>query len=344
MNRFITLVALAILPGPLRASELEVVAEFGERQPIGMAVSAKPNRVFVSFPHREPFVNALVEIVNGKEVAFPNAAWNAYQPEDWAHHFFNVQDLYADDRHNLWVLDPHGHPKLVRIDLEKNAVADVYTFDGLPKESALNDMVVDHTHGLAYLSDPGLAAIVVLDLKTRAHRVVLRNDPATLAEPGFKLRIEDKDVEDANGRPFVSNVNGIALTHDDQWFYFRAINQPFLYRIDTRHLADASLTDKELSAKVEKVAETGVCHGMVAGHDGKIYLTDSAHKEIRYVSPEGVGETLVRDERLIWPDSTGIGSDGYLYLTCSQINRGAGFNGGKARYEFPFRAYKVKLP
>ena len=43
-------------------AKLEEVASFGRNQPIGMAVSSDPNRVFVSFPHREPFLHALTEI------------------------------------------------------------------------------------------------------------------------------------------------------------------------------------------------------------------------------------------------------------------------------------------
>lgn len=365
LSRCLAAAALACLPSLLHADDEKLieVAAFGDHQPIGMAVSGEPNRVFVSFPHRQPFANALLEITDGKQVPFPNAEWNAANPTDETKHIINAQDLFADDRHNLWLLDSSpsggasilgkdgtttrasGRFKIVKIDLTRNEVADLYPFADLPKEqSALNDLCIDHTHGLAYLSDPGLKAIVILDLATKKSRVVLRNDPAMLATPGFKLKIEGKDVEDASGRPFVSNVNGIALTHDDRWFYFRAINQTWLRRIETRWLADASLTDAELSTKIEKVAETGVCHGMVADKKGNIYITDSQAKAIRYVTPEGKIETLVQDERLIWPDSMGIGSDGFLYLTASQINRSGNYQGGKPAYSLPFRAYKVKLP
>ncbi|BCU79322.1 L-dopachrome tautomerase-related protein [Luteolibacter sp. LG18] len=363
LSRCVAVAGAFCLPALHAEEKLIEVASFGDHQPIGMAVSGEPNRVFVSFPHREPFANALLEITDGKQAPFPNAEWNVSNPTDEAHHFINAQDLFADDRHNLWLLDSApssgasilnkdgtstratGRFKVVKIDLTRNEVAEIYPFDDLPKDkSALNDLCIDHTHGLAYLSDPGLKAIVVLDLKTKQSRVVLRDDPAMLATPGFKLTIDGKEVVDGSGRPFVSNVNGIALTHDDRWFYFRAINQTWLRQIETRWLADASLSDQELSAKIEKVAETGVCHGMVADKKGNIYVTDSQAKAIRYVTPEGKVETLVHDERLIWPDSLGIGSDGYLYLTASQICRDAKFNGGKPAYSLPFRAYKVKLP
>lgn len=360
MKAFLVLCAM-FLPvfGAEEGSGLIEVASFGKNQPIGMAAASNPQRVFVSFPRKEPYLYGLTEIVKGERVAFPDKEWNTYDAAKEQSCFVNVQDLFVDRLDDLWVLDSapsgsasifggnagEGKFKLVKIDLERNAVERVYDFSDLPKKgSALNDMCIDHTHKLAYLSDPGLKAIIVMDLESGKSRVVLKGDPATSAAPGFVLHLDGKDVVDGSGKPFVSNVNGIALTKDDRYFYFRAINQKKLYRIETRHLADAALSDQDLSAKVETVAETGVCHGMIADAKGNVFLTDSANKEIRYVTPAGEVKTLVKDERLLWPDSLGIGSDGFLYLTAAQIYRTARYNGGEDRVEYPFRAYKVKLP
>jgi sugar lactone lactonase YvrE len=235
--------------------------------------------------------------------------------------------------------------KLIQIDLGENKVKQIYTFDDLPKDrSALNDMCIDNGKHLAYLSDPGLHAIVVLDLKSGKSRVVLQDDKSTKVVPGLKLHLDGKDVVDDNGKPFVSNVNGIALTKDNKYFYFRAINQTRLYRILTTDLANVSLTDVDLSTKVEMVAETGICHGMIADEKGNIYLSDSPEHAIQYVTPDGKVHFLVKDERLIWPDSFGIGKDGYLYFSCSQMNRLPKYNGGQDMVQYPFAVYKVKLP
>jgi len=212
------------------SADLIEVASFGKNQPIGVTVAAESNRLFVSFPHHEPYVYGLTEIVNGERVPFPNAEWNKFIADKPENHFVNVQDLYADDRNCLWVLDSapagaasvfgkdkgaaaQGQFKLIQIDLANNQVKHIYTFDDLPKDkSALNDMCIDNSKQLAYLSDPGLRAIVVLDLKTSKSRVVLQDDKSTTAAPGFKLHLDGKDVVDDNGKPFTSNVNGNTST------------------------------------------------------------------------------------------------------------------------------------
>ena len=341
---------------------LTEVASFGNNQPIGVTVAPKTNRLFVSFPHQDPFLYGLTEIINGERVPFPNAEWNKHLPEQSANHFLNVQDLYADDKNFLWVLDSkpagaasvfggdqkgteQGMFKLLQIDLSSNQVVRTYTFDDLPKDkSALNDVCVDNKKHLAYLSDPGLHALVVLDLKSGKSRIVLQDDPSTVVKPGLKLRLDGKDVVDSLGKPFVSNVNGIALTADAKYFYYRAINQTKLYRIETKYLADQRLTAAELSAKVEIVAETGICHGMIADAKGNVYLSNSPDRSIQYVSPDGALHVLIQDDRLIWPDSFGIGTDGYLYLSASQMNRLPKYNKGENKVDYPYRIYKVKLP
>ena len=321
-----------------QAQNLVEVASFGKNQPIGCKVSPS-GRLFVGFPHHEPFLYALTEIKNGQRVPYPDAA---YQSE-----FNNVQDLWTDEQNNLWVLDSApgggmivGKFKLVQFELASNTVKRTYTFDDLDKtKSAMNDVRVDHLHHLAYLSDPGLSAIVVLDLKSGKTRLALQDDPATKADPAFKLYLDGEDVVDDKGNAFSSNVNGIALSTDNRYFYFRAINQTWLYRIKTTDLGSG-----ETTGKVEKVAETGVCHGMTADAKGNVFLSDSPDNAITYFSPDGKLHTLIKDPRISWPDSMGVGPDGYLYFSASQLNRLPKFHKGADKTDYPYRVYKVKLP
>ncbi|MFT3739271.1 MAG: L-dopachrome tautomerase-related protein [Breznakibacter sp.] len=339
--------------------ELVPVTDFGKSMAIGLSVNSE-NRIFVSFPNYNGDGNlTLAEVKNGRLYAYPNNAWNR-KDADYSHSFLRVQDLYVDAQDHLWVLDSQPAPagdifgegrnvqngrfKLVKINTRTNRVERVYLFDDLDKsKSALNDMQVDTDKDLAYLSDPGQAAIVVLDLKTETSRLVLQNSTFTLAD-GIVLKYDGMEMKDLNGKPFSSHVNGIALTKDFRYFYFKPINKENLFRIETRYLADASLSEKELERKVEDLGKVGITHGLIADAQGNVYLTTSESYSISYLAPDGELHTLVEDPRLLWPDSLGIGTDGYLYFTCSQLQRLPQWNNGEDKTEYPYRVFKVKLP
>jgi sugar lactone lactonase YvrE len=329
------------------------VAEFGRHQPIGVAVS-KQGRIFVTFPKKkQDYDYGLAEIVRGQRRPYPDAQWNQWDSTRAASRFVNVQALFVDQTDALWVLDPANPDdeapvkegvKLLKINLATNKVERIYRFEDLPRErSGLNDVRVDTEQQLAYLSDPKLAALVVLDLRTGKSRLLLQGHKSVKAAPGFVLRIDGKEVKDKEGKPFSSNVNGIALTPDFRYLYYRAINQTKLYRIETTYLRDATLTGTQVASHVEEVGEVGISHGMLADAAGNVYLTDSPSHAVRRVTPTGRLETVAKDARLLWPDSFGIGPDGYLYLTAAQIERTPKWNNGQDRVQYPFRLYKMKL-
>lgn len=334
------------------------VAEFGESMAIGLSVNTE-NRVFVAFPNADGQGDLSLAVIDsaGGLVAYPDAGWNA--DGDYNAHFLRVQDLFVDAEDNLWVLDSKpgsagnifgdggavsGQFKLVKIDTQSDKVDKVYLFDDLDKSvSALNDVRVDVEKNLAYFSDPGQAAIVVLDLASGTTRTLLANSPYTTAADRV-LSYDGVDMRNTNGNPFSSHINSIALTQDFKYFYFKPINQDTLFRVETRYLADTALSAARLSDVVENMGAVGATHGMIAGENGNIYLTTSESYSISYLSPDGQLHQLVHDRRLLWPDSFGIGSDGYLYVSCAQLQRLPQWNDGVDKTEYPYTAFKVKLP
>lgn len=353
---FLTMLAQVNNP---TASKLEIAVALGPYRPIGVSVTSN-NRLFVSFPKQaKNYQYALTEIINGKPVPYPNEEWNLKGKEN--SHFVNVQDIFVDTEDNLWVLDSkpssagsifgkdekstQGQFKLLKIDTKKIKIEHIYRFDDLDKtKSGLNDMRIDQKRNLAYLSDPGQAAIIILDLKTGQTRKALSGSRFTLADPDVILSYNGIEMRSENGKPFSSNVNGIALSHDFKYLYFKPINQTHLYCIATEFLADARLTDQELEAKVEDKGEVGITHGLLADIDGNIYLTSSIDYSIKYLNPDGNVNTLVRDSRILWPDSMGISGDGYLYFSCAQLFKDPQWNKGVDKVELPYYVFKVKLP
>lgn len=335
------------------------VAEFGNSMAIGLSVTTE-NKIFVSFPNYDGNGNlALTEIIDGNLYPYPNNEWNI-KGDDYTNHFLRVQDIYVDAEDFLWVLDSQpgssgnifgdgqgetqGFFKLVKINTETNKVEDVFLFEDLDKsKSALNDVRIDVNKKLAYLSDPGLASIVVLDLENKTSRSVLAQTPYTLADK-ITLEYDGVKMQDKEGKPFSSNINSIALTHDFKYFYFKPINKQNLFRIETQYLANQELSDKELAEKVEDLGEVGITHGMVADNKGTVYLASSENFNVSYITDDGQLKVLIEDPNLIWPDSFGIGSDGYLYFTCAQMQRLPQWNNGQDKTEYPYRAFKVKLP
>lgn len=361
-NSFIAIISLysmSISGQKYHSDKLEIAANVENFKPIGVSVTSD-NRLFVSFPKQEVnYEFGLTEIVNGKRVPFPDMEWNKAGDKD--NHFVNVQDLYVDANDFLWVLDSKPSPsssifgddgkaaegqfKLLKINTKTNQIDRIYAFDDLDKtKSALNDIRIDTSKNKAYLSDPGQAAIIVLDLITGKTRKVLEKTPFTLADPSIILTYEGVEMRDKNGKPFISNINGIALTHDYKYFYFKPINQTYLYRIDTQYLVNENLAEEEIISKVEDMGNVGVTHGLIADKKGTIYLTTSLDYTIKYLTTDGKLNTLVQDSRLLWPDSLGIGTDGYLYSSCAQLPQDPNWNNGETKTKLPYNIYKVKLP
>lgn len=334
-----------------RTRRLEEVHSFGKYQPVGVAISKK-GRLFVSFPKwTDQYEHAVVEVLpNGHTIPFPNPEWNRWDTARPQDHFISVQALFFDQEDAVWALDlanPTGLKairtglKLVKMQLN-GQIERIYRFEDLP-QAGLNDVQVDARRQMAYLSDPGRGAIVVLDLKTGKSRTLLQGHESTKADPETVLSINDRDVRDQSGRPFASNVNGIALTPDGQFFYFRPITKKRLYRIQTKFLADPAFTAEQVAAAVEDLGEAGFSHGMIADRQGNVYMGDSHDQVIRRRTPQGKLETLVQDQRIHWPDSFAIGPDGYLYVTMAQLDRARRYNANTDKVVYPYWLYKVKM-
>ena len=323
----ITLIATA----PAAAAEvsrdpLTVFAE-GPALWTGIAVS-RSGRVFVCYPRWSANLEVSVAelFADGTRRPYPGEAANAWREQDDPRAaFVCVQSVYMDDLERLWILDagnpmlrgaiPDG-PKLVVVDLESDEVERTYVFDRevAPEASYLNDVRIDTASGTAFITDSGLGAIVVLDLATGDARRVLEDHPSTKAED-TRVMIGDA--------PFPATVHsdGVALDSGGGWLYYQALTGRTLYRVPTAALVDDSLDPVALANAVERFAESGVSDGLLFGPGG-VYVSSIEDGSIKRVAPDGSVETLIRDPRIIWPDSFALDRNGRVWFTTSQIHLG----------------------
>jgi len=182
-----------------------------DRQWTGVAVSPQ-ERIFVNYPRWSDNVPFSVgELVSATEVRpYPDAEWNRWVPSlDPALHFVCVQSVVMDAHGFLWVLDPanpkfegvvDGGPKLLKIDLKNDKVVQRYSFTApiVRSNSYLNDVRVDTGRQVAYITDSGAAALIVVDLQTGRSRRRLENHPSTQSQ-GMVLTIGGKPWLRADG-------------------------------------------------------------------------------------------------------------------------------------------------
>ena len=299
-------------------------------------------RIFVNFPRWSDDVPVSVGQLQPPDTVHPfppNSEWNDWKDtrnrEELESRFVCMQSIVADRKGYLWVLDSGnpcladvipGAPKLLKFDprddrlpLSKIAYAEPVI---LP-HSYLNDVRIDTTRGMAYLTDSGAGAIIVTDLRSGSSRRLLDDHPSVKAE-AIDVVIDGTPWRQPGGGIPRVHADGIALSPDNATLYFQALTGRTLYRVATASLRDPTLTLEELGNRVEKVGETGPADGMECAPDGTLYLTSLEDHAVKQWIPGGTVKIVVQDHRLQWPDSLAVAPDGTIYVTTSRIHLGKG--------------------
>lgn len=333
-----------ILAGPSFAQQpgaapqsgtLQQVARF-DHQVTGVTVSAD-GRIFVNFPRwTEDAPVSVAELRQGGQIKpYPDEQWNSWRNAtknlvSAGDHFVCVQSVVADAHGNLWVVDAaapatasvvQGGPKLVRIDLKTNSVAQVIHFDEkvAPQGSYLNDVRFSNDGRHAYLTDSGAkGALVVVDIKEGKARRVLDGHPSTQAEKDVVVKIDGQALRRLDGRGVEFAADSIALSPDGRTLYWKALTGKTLYRLATEALDNPLLSEKGLEARVERAAETEPTDGLWIDRQGRLYLSSIEQNAVKIREGDRT-TTLVQDSRLRWPDTFSEGPDGSLYVTNSSI-------------------------
>ncbi|MDB5605598.1 MAG: hypothetical protein JWP25_2498, partial [Bradyrhizobium sp.] len=338
---------------------LETVKAFGDDfRLVGIGVSAK-GRVFATAPSsnvRSRFSMVEVDPKTGAVTPYPDAAWNNFSEQgNGKSEWVSVQALWVDKSDHLWALDSSLSkvdqdrlpPKLVEFDLSTNRVIRQYDFKGVVSaKDSLNDVRVDILHDYAYLTNAGSkGSLVVLDLKSGEARQVLVGNRSTFADPSQHLMIGNEVALRPDGSVRATQADGIALSPDAQWLYFRPLTDHNYWRVPTSALRDAKLSEVDLAKKVEYLGSSVLSGGLIMD-GGTLYAGDLEHRTV-------VALTLAPDRKLrskilvsnpsklSWADGFAI-SGGYLYIADSHLWEVA-FKNNLPR-SGPFTIFKVKLP
>lgn len=103
------------------------------------------------------------------------------------------------------------------------------------------------------------------------------------------------------------------------------------------------MLDDALAQQVVDHGQKGTADGLGEDTANRIYVTNWEQNAINRRLPNGLFETVVHDDRLLWPDTMVIGRDGYLYVIANQLHRQGGYNEGRDRREKPYSLFRVKV-
>jgi sugar lactone lactonase YvrE len=347
--------------------DLALVHAFDGPMPTGVSVSQR-GRIFVNFPRWGDDVPAtVIELRDGQEVPYPDRQWNSPAGDDDAQAFVSVQSIVVDPADRLWVLDTGspmfrptrpGGPKLVRVDLDTDRVAQVITFppEVAPATTYLNDVRFDLRRGeagIAYLTDSagdGPNGIVVVDLASGESWRRLHDHPSTKAEPlhRFQPVVEGQPLlrrpPDGPPQPLTLGSDGIAITADGARLFYCPLASRRWYSVSADALADRSRTEEQVAGTVvDEGDKGGGADGLESDDAGRLYLTSYEHNAVLRRLPDGAYETVVHDPQLLWPDTMSVATDGHLYVTANQLHRQGPYHHGQDLRRRPYALFRTRI-
>ena len=292
----------------------------------------------------------MVELVNGKPVPYPDAAFQRASTAEGPH-FQSVLSLRIDRQDRLWTLDfadfGRGQPRLLAFDLRTNALVHQYDFpsDVAGLFSMLNDLQIDPQGRWIYIAETSpiiqSPALIMYDIKTRSSRRVLDGHPSVASED-YMIQAPGRDMIIFGIATLRIPVDSIALDTRGEYLYYGPVTGSRMYRIATRHLKDGSLDAEALAARVENFAPKTLSDGLTMDLDNNIYLSDMEHSAILTLGPDRKLTTLVKDPRLRWPDGFSFGPDGWLYVTCSSLHHVLFVSEARMRANAPYHIFRFK--
>lgn len=326
---------------------LEVVADL-DYPPGNIAVSASGRMFFTLHPEARPPVN-LVKWVDGGMQPWPSLAMQPGGEHPQALH--EVLSIRIDQQNRLWALDNGKHGikpgRLLAFDLDSGEIVHNYTF---PRElvglgSHLNDFQVSPDGNTIYIADASFfaltPAILVYNVERQQARRVISDHESVDAEHYLPV-VQGRPMRAFGLVTIRPGVDSIALSPDGDWLYFSAVTNNYMYRVATALLREAELAPDALKRRIQRVGLKTMSDGLTSDEAGNIYISDPEHSAILRMSPGGELTTLVKDERLRWPDGFSFGPDGELYVTASSLHQVIGLPPSSVAEHAPYQVFRLK--
>ncbi|QKZ04225.1 L-dopachrome tautomerase-related protein [Pseudomonas eucalypticola] len=316
-------------------------------------------RLFVGLPRWPGFEQtpSIAEVLaDGTLKPFPGGDWNAWAPgKPGKQALVKINTIHIFDDDTLWAIDqgedagPKGinlAQKILQFDTRTGKLLRSISLPAsvLPAGGNLNDLRLDAGH--AYITDSGLGAIIVVNLRTGASARRLAKHPSTKMLPERRPIGEDGQVLlMPDGSDHQVHSDPIEISPDGKWLYYQALSGP-LWRVPTAGLRDTQLSEQALGEQVEFVYDTGPLTGTGIDSAGNLYFSEYDKPRITVLSPDGALRVVAEDPRLWNPDALFISHRRELYIPVPQsarmaANRGPG---GVDALQRPFKIFKVQLP
>eukprot|EP00698_Gefionella_okellyi_P012429 TRINITY_DN3342_c0_g1_i2.p1 TRINITY_DN3342_c0_g1~~TRINITY_DN3342_c0_g1_i2.p1 ORF type:complete len:441 (+),score=98.83 TRINITY_DN3342_c0_g1_i2:218-1540(+) len=276
--------------------------------------------------------------------AFPSWSWNTVGDPAALQ---SVLGFEIDTQQRMWILDQGkvnglaaipNSIKLVIWDLVTNTLVKTHIFPQSVASLAgsfMNDVVVDTTRGVAYMTDSGIplndsypnpvdAALVVYDFNSNSSRRLLSSTVSTSVNESIWITINGAHVY--LNTPLRTGADGIALSCDFNTLWYCPMTSRTLWMIPTAALRDPHMTDDDLQRHVTMIGDKlSASDGLAATSDGHLLITAIERDGILqtpypYAPADLRISTLTSNPTtMIWPDTMGFGNGTKMYFVSNQL-------------------------
>ena len=194
--------------------------------------------------------------------------------------------------------------------------------DIAPRGSFLQDLQISADGRTVVIADASFwrkrPALIVYNIQNATAKRILESHPSVSAED-YLIQNRNRIMSFMGGIVTLrGGVDGIAL--GDEWLYFGALSGSSLYRVRLSDIRDPSIPNTQIAARVVHVSQKPLSDGFSIDSDGGVYITDVEHNAIFRLDEDQELRTLIRSNRVRWPDALSFGPDGWLYVADSALS------------------------